>query len=200
LKSLVIRIIIAGFLFVQMTACRDEKERIEKCVSAELKLHHEAHLVDLYKYFFQDVFGPGHLISDREGPEKYLEQELAEASVFEPFDYQELLYSNQFIRVNLRMISNGAISKPELLDIFMQSAQEFELPEINAWRMEWTKILAVIKQLHPDLPGIKEESLWIDSLLVSGTSVVHHSRDYIRAYNPHYRLIHRKYFEKLVLK
>lgn len=200
IKSLFVRIIIAGFLVVQVMACADNQGRIEKCAEAELKLHPEAHLVDLYKYFFQDVFGPGHLISDREGPEKYLEEELAEAKVFEPFDYQELMYKNQFVRVNLRMIRDADISKRELLDAFMHSAQEFKLPDVNEWRKEWAKIVMVIKQVQPDLPGLKEEYLMIDSLLISGNYAVHHSQDYIRVYDPHYRIIYRKYFKKLISK
>jgi hypothetical protein len=200
MKVLVIRILLSGYLVTLLMACTDDKDRIEKCVEAELKLHREAHLVDLYKYFFQDVFGPGHLISGREGPAAYLDEELAGAKEFEPFDYQELKYNNQFVRVNLRMINNAEISKTELLDAFMQSAREFTLPETDQWRKEWTGIYKVIRQLHPDLPGISSESLMIDSLLLTGNYAVHHSRDYIRAYDPHYRLIHRKYFNKLIFK
>ena len=185
---------------MQLMSCGSDKARIEKCVRSELKLHKDAHLLDLYKYFFQDVFGPGHLVSGREGPENYLESELSEAKSFEPFDYQELMYKNQFVRVNLRMIADGTIAKKDLLDAFMQSAKEFKLPEVSEWRKEWTEIAAIIKTGYPDLPGFREESLQIDSLLASGDYAVHHSEDYIREYDPHYRIIHRKYFNELILK
>lgn len=200
MKSIFFRIIIGGFLVVQLMACSDDKRRIEQCVEAELNLHPAAHLVDLYKYFFQDVFGPGHLVSDREGAEKYLDNELSAAKAFEPFDYQELMYRGQFVRVNLRMVTDADISKQDLLNAFMQSAQEFKLPKVDEWRMEWTEIARVIKELKPDLPGYNRESFMIDSMLQSGNYAVHHSRDYIRAYDPHYRLIHREYFKTLVFK
>jgi hypothetical protein len=187
-------------LFLLMVACSDDKRRIEKCVEAELNLHPEAHLVDLYKYFLQDVCGPGHLISNREEAEKYLDQELSAVKKFEPFDYQELMYKGQFVRVNLRMIINADISKQEFLNAFIQSAQEFKIPEVDEWRKEWTEIVKVIKEIKPDLPGFKHESFLIDSMLLSGNYAVHHSQDYIRAYDPHYRIIRREFFKTLVLK
>ena len=199
MKLAIIRSVAAGFILIFLMAFSNDSKTIERCIESELKLHGESHLVDLYKYFFQDFFGPGHLVSGREGPEAYLENELAEAKSFEPFDYQELLYSKQFVRVNLRMVANNDITKKQLLDAFMQSAREFKLPDISKWRKKWTRIAAVIKELHPNLPGIAEESTMIDSLLLSGDYVVHHSQEYINAYHPHYRIIERKIFEKQIL-
>jgi len=187
-------------LMLHLMACADDQSRIEKCVEAELKVHPEAHLVDLYKYFFQDTYGPGHLVSDREGAEKYLDQELSSAERFEPFDYQELMYKEQFVRVNLRMIVDADISKQEYLNAFMKSAQEFKLPKIEEWRKEWAEIIKVIKRMKTDLPGYSTESVTIDSMLQSGNCVVHHSQDYIRAYDPHYRIICREQFKDVILK
>jgi hypothetical protein len=193
------RVVFPGLLIMQMAACTDHKKRIEKCVEAELKQHPEAHLVDMYKYFFQDAFGPGHMIPDREGAEQYLDRELAVSERFEPFDYQELIYKNQFVRVNLRMIANGNISKQEFLDAFMQSAENFKLPEIKIWRKEWAAIVKVIGEIKPDLPGYVRESMMIDSMLLSGNYAVHHSGDYSRTYDPHYRLIDRRSFRAIFL-
>ncbi len=199
MKSLFIRIVLPVLFFVLMAAGSDNKTRIGKCVEAELKLHPEAHLVDLYKYFFQDEFGPGHLIPDRKGAEKYLDQELSAARAFEPFDYQELMYKKQFVRVNLRMIVHADITKQEFLDAFMQSAQEFKLPQVDEWRRAWAEIAGVIKEIKPDLPGYIRESFQIDSMLQAGNYALHHSQDYIRAYDPHYRIIGRKQFRHFVL-
>lgn len=199
-RSALYRGIPAVIVFLTMLACSTDRSRIENCVEAELTLHPESHLVDLYKYFFQDVFGPGHLISNPEGAEKYLNEELTGATKFEPFDYQELMYKKQFIRVNLRMISDGDISSRELLDLFMQSARDFTIPAVDQWRREWRGIVRIIKRIKPDLPGFEDESFFIDSLLLSGKYAVHHSRDYIRLYDPHYRIIHRKFLDALSTK
>lgn len=195
MRSLLIRMFLPGLFMVYMTACTNDRRKIEKCVEDEMKLHPAAHLVDLYKYFTQDAFGPGHMINDREEAEKYLNNELSVASTFEPFDYQELNFKNQFIRVNLRMIVDGGISKEVLLDAFMQSAKEFKLPDVDKWRMEWAGIAEVITRLRPGLPDLDRELAAIDSMLRTGNYAVHHSRDYIRSYDPHYRIIHRNFFK-----
>lgn len=116
MKSIFIRVVIPAMLFLLMVACSDDKRRIEKCVEAELNLHPEAHLVDLYKYFLQDVCGPGHLISNREEAEKYLDQELSTVKAFEPFDYQEITLSTIARTISGLMIRttgsfNGNFSK-----------------------------------------------------------------------------------------
>ena len=193
------RVFVPAFLFLQPGSGSDDRSRIARCVEGELRIHPESHLVDLYKYFFQDVFGPGHMVSDRASAAKYLDEELSSAGSFETADYEELMYRGQFVRVNLRMVADSVISKQVLLDAFMQSAQEFKLPDVDQWRGEWAEIARVIREVKPLLPGYDQESLQIDSLLQSGNYAVHHSRDYVRAYDPHYRIIHRKYFKKLIL-
>jgi hypothetical protein len=50
--------------------------RIEKAVINELKYYPEARLRDIYKNFFQDAFGPGHLIPDTTHAGNYLNYEL----------------------------------------------------------------------------------------------------------------------------
>jgi hypothetical protein len=127
-----------------------------------------------------------------------LEQELSEAIFFEPADYEVLMFKRQFVRVNLRMIADSKISKEDLLDAFMKSAQNFKLPDVKQWRMTWNDIALVIKETVPGLPDFDLELRQIDSLLQSGNYAVHHSRDYTRLYEPHYRLIQREYFDKLI--
>jgi hypothetical protein len=198
-KLMAIGVVMTALLILQTDTGRDDKNIVINCVAAELKLHPEAHLVDLYKYFFQDVFGPGHLVTDREAALKYLEQELTEAKFFEPADYEELMFRKQFVRVNLHMIVDNEISKEELLHAFMMSARKFKLPEVEQWRITWNEIALAIKETVPYLPDFDLELRQIDSLLQSGSYTVHHSRDYIRLYEPHYRLIKREYFNKLIL-
>lgn len=190
---------IAGFSLL-LSACMPARNHVEKCVEDELSRHPGAHLVDLYKYFFQDVFGPGHLVTNPSGAEAYLEQELSTMTESEPFKYQELNYVNQFVRVNLSVIQTGEVSKSDFLLAFLQSARDFTLPDVSSWRREWTEIVRIIEKNRPGLPGFPEEARQIDSLLQSGSFVVHHSADYIRLYQPHYRIIHRKHFKELNLK
>jgi hypothetical protein len=48
-----------------LTSCRETKdERICAAVERQLSAYSESTLQDLYKNFFQDYFGPGHLLDD----------------------------------------------------------------------------------------------------------------------------------------
>jgi len=166
---------------------------------AEMTLHPQSRLTDLYKYFFQDVFGPGHLVSDPAGAAAYLDRELAGASRFEDFDLQELIYRKQFLRVNLRVVAAGIVDKQTFMTAFLRSAESFRIPEVNEWQKEWRRIERELRKEYAHLPGYDNDRRYIDSLLAAGDYVVHHSREYIGAYDPHYRIIHRSQIRLLNL-
>lgn len=52
------------------------EDHIKKAVLGELKHYPETQLRDIYKNFFQDAYGPGHLIPDSTHAGKYLDIEL----------------------------------------------------------------------------------------------------------------------------
>jgi hypothetical protein len=58
--------VVAAILIV---SCGDAKrERIRKAVENQLGAYPESTLQDLYKNFFQDYFGPGHIVGDTLAP------------------------------------------------------------------------------------------------------------------------------------
>lgn len=60
------RFILLGLAFFVVSACfaSDREKQIRQFVCDELKYYPEAQLVDLYKNYFQDAYGSGHLITD----------------------------------------------------------------------------------------------------------------------------------------
>lgn len=184
---------------VSLFSCSNSKSDIIQSVNSEIQLHPESQLVDLYKYFFQDYFGPGHLISDTSRSRKYLEYELANAESFEEFDYQTLLYKKQFTRVNLSVLVDGKITKEQFLDAFHRSAEKFMIPDVEIWKKEWDKIVSVIQNLNLDLPGFNVDIQHIELVLNSGDYVIHHSDKYIESYDPHYRIIYKDELNSLNL-
>lgn len=171
-------------------SCSPAKSDIIESVHAEVELHPESQLLDLYKYFFQDYFGPGHLISDKGGSWRYLEYELANAKSYEDFDYQALLYKKQFCRVNMSVLVNGKVDKMIFMNAFFRSAESFVIPDVEIWKSEWEEIYSVIFDMNLNLKNFEKDSQHIDSVLNSGDYVVHHSENYIDTYDPHYRIIH----------
>ena len=67
-------------------------EKIRQSVERQLELYPESTLRDLYKNFFQDRFGPGHIIADNTAADRYLRYELNTAEGFEGLDYEPTGY------------------------------------------------------------------------------------------------------------
>ena len=47
----------------KQVAKADFRERVVTCVRWQMDNYPESRLIDLYKNFFQDKFGPGHMIT-----------------------------------------------------------------------------------------------------------------------------------------
>ena len=80
-------------------------------------------LQDLYKSFFQDRFGPGHIIADETSAMRYLQYELATMDtpigpLLEPTGY-----CNRYTRVSLQVIKDSLVSVEQFFDVFMRSAR-----------------------------------------------------------------------------
>lgn len=192
------RIILGIALMILTGSCQSDQGVVEQAVRAEMSLHPKSRLVDIYKYFFQDVFGPGHLNPDSTAAAQYIEREIREATRFEDFDIQPLQYKRQFVRLNLRLVHNGEMEMDSLVGLFLRSGEQFTLPAVAEWRKTWKDIVQEIERMDLDLPEFENDRLFIDSLLEKGDYVVHHSPEYIQTYDPHYRLIQWEFIENLM--
>jgi hypothetical protein len=173
----------------------DREKQIRQFVTDELKHYPDAMLTDLYKNYFQDAYGPGHLIQDTASAGAYLESELHQPDWTDPLPYQALGTNHDFYRINLLLVKKGIIPKDTLLIGMVKSARLARNPDIDTWKKEWAEVLEIIKKMKPDLPGLKSDEQLIDKTLAKGEVVMHHSDHYEKTYHPHYRIIHRSVFE-----
>lgn len=162
---------------------------VETAVSTQLEHFPESRLQDLYKSFFQDRFGPGHLIADRESALNYILTELAEADTLMGPKTELCGWQGNYVRVNLSVIADGLMTAEEMTDALMASAIEVKADDIVRWKAEWAQIEAIIEKNHPDLPDLAEDKAKIKELLDDGQYAYHHSPAYEAAYHPHYRII-----------
>jgi len=173
---------------------------VRESVSRQMKSFPESTLKDLYKSFFQDRFGPGHIINDTAAAKNYLLSELdsfskASGEMVEPTGWQ-----HNFYRVNLIVVKNNTVSLEILLDALIRSANGVNpLASVAEWRKEWEKIETIIRSMNLILPEYETDRQDIDDRLQKGNYVGHHSEAYIKAYNPHYRIISKKIFEEEIL-
>ena len=187
-------------LLFLLTACKQETA-IEQAISRQMASHSASTLQDLYKNFFQEQFGPGHLVPDTASATRYLRYELQSMKGESEALYESIGIEGRFVRVNLAVISRGYITIEAFLDAFLRSATCFELPAIEDWKIRWNEIEDTIIKMGLDktLPRFESDSQAIEALLNQGEYVMHHSPEYSEAYQPHYRLIERNIFEKEIL-
>jgi hypothetical protein len=187
-----IEITFLGFLLV---TCSMPKERVSQFVLAELKNYPEARLSDIYKNFFQDSYGPGHLIPDTLEAGRYLDSELQDPLWGDTIKFQELGIHHDFIRINLMLVKNGVIPRSVFLDAMVRSVPTARKPGMETWKKEWLEVVKIVKEIKPDLPGYSQDSLKIDEMLAKGEVVIHHSERFTEKYHPHYRIIHKSFLE-----
>lgn len=171
---------------------------VETAVSTQLEHFPESRLQDLYKSFFQDRFGPGHLIADRESALKYILKELAEADTLMGPKTEMCGWQGNYVRVNLSVISDGQMTADEMVEALMASAKEVTRDDLERWKTEWAQIEAIIEKNHPSLPDLAGDKAKIQELLNAGQYACHHSPAYETAYHPHYRIILTKQLDPLL--
>ena len=113
--------------------------------------------------------------------------------------YELTGWHGRFYRVNLSVVNDGLIPFETFLAAFIESAKQFSLPDVKGWRKEWRIIRKEVKRLYPTLPDYEQDSKDIDAILEKGQYASHHSRAYNEKYRPHYRLIERNIFERMLL-
>ena len=174
-------------------------QKIRASIECSLEKYPHSTLQDLYKNYFQDRFGPGHIISDRSAADRYLRYELESSPTFAGDDYEPTGYEGRFYRVNLSVMKDGRVDYDKYLDAFVRSVNGIKQPTIEEWRKEWHKIDSIIVAMNLSLPNFEQDRAAIDSLLSKGNVVMHHSRLFNQHYAPHYRIIEREIFRNEIL-
>lgn len=189
--------LLTALLLILLQACGPgEEEMIRQSVIRHMEIYPASTLQDLYKSYFQDYFGPGHMIGNPEAAWNYLEYELAQDDYTDTVLLFPTGYKGNFVRVNLELIRNGTLPATPFMEEFIKLTNAVTGISMEEWKREWARILAVIEDTSPGLPGFKEDRRYLDSLLANGEYVVHHSQLFLETYHPHYRIIQKELFEK----
>lgn len=187
------------FLFclcLSATEKRDFEEAVRVAVSRQMQKYPKSTLKDLYKNFFQDKFGPGHIIGDTASAGNYLRRELASytectGDIAEPTGWE-----GNFLRVNLSVIKNGQIPYATFFDAFVRSVNGIRSVTVDQWQKEWLRIEAIVRSMDLALPGYEADRKEIEERLGRGEFVGHHSKVFEDSYSPHYRIVSKDIFEK----
>ena len=170
-----------------------DKLAVRSAIERQMATYPESTLQDIYKSFYQEHFGPGHIISNTASARRYLMRELSEmgetaSPYFEPTGSQ-----GDYIRVYLSAVADSLITAEQLLDAFVRSANSWQEPNVN-WIDKWETIVSIIQANKMEIEGF-ETDLPLLTEAARNHQAVHHSRRYNEAYHPHYRIVERSIFE-----
>ncbi len=173
-------------------------DSIRTAVSHQLQQYPASTLQDIYKNFFQDRLGPGHLLADTAGAGQYLREELR--SPYPTTEYYEPIgYTHNYYRVNLSVVWDSIVSYNLLMEAFTKSAQAVTPDDVEKWKKEWQTIEKVIAEMNLNLAGYTADKATIDNMLGQGKYMMRHSKTFNNNYQPHYRIIEKHIFEQLLL-
>lgn len=168
---------------------------MQQAVRRTLDRYPAATLQDVYKSMFQDRFGVAHMLGSRESVRTYIEQELTACKgVCEEY-YEQCGWRGDYVRVDLRAVRDGKMSIDDLTECFMRSAKRgitADSAALAEWQREWHEIIDVCYTELASIEGFAADSTEIANMIAEGGYVVHHSKQFNAAYNPHYRIVHRK--------
>jgi hypothetical protein len=191
--------LIISLLMALVSACTRPSQSREDFVRTYLQKYPEATLQDIYKGSFQDVFGPAHILTNREAVMNYIQSEMESAEAWEEHDYIPCGWQGNFLQVNLKVIADGRVPMDDFVDAFMASANGIDTTLTSSFIEDWHLIQQAVRLTDPQLEGFKEDSTLLSHLLKEGKYVVHHSRKFNAHYHPHYRIIRRDLFEEKIL-
>lgn len=175
------------------------KTTVRASVERQLRLYPASTLKDLYKNFFQDRFGPGHIINNTEAAANYLNSELSSMNESNTEIAEPIGWENNFYRVNLSVVKEGKVPFDIYLDAFVRSINGIKPMPIEEWREEWHKIEKIISSMSLNLPNYDEDLTYIEEQLSKSNYVGHHSEAYKKTYSPHYRIVSREIYENELL-
>lgn len=197
MKSFVALITFIVVFFSCTTPTQDQAR--EAFVRTYFQKYPEATLQDIYKGSFQDVFGPAHILTDRDAVKKYIQYEMNQVESYENEDYVPCGWQGNFYQVNLKVIADGRIAMDDFVDAFMASANGIDTTLTPKFIDNWQLVQQSVRKIIPELEGFEKDSTLLSHLLKKGKYVVHHSEKFNDHYHPHYRIIRKDIFEKKIL-
>ena len=166
---------------------------VRSAIERQLATYPESTLQDIYKTFYQEHFGPGHIISDTASARRYLMRELSEVGKTQSPYFEPTGSQGDYVRVYLSAVSDSLITAEQLLDALIRSANSWQEPSVN-WMEKWGTIVSVIQANKIGLEGF-ETDLPLLNEAARNSQAVHHSQPFNEAYHPHYRIVERSIFE-----
>lgn len=191
MKNWIIALMLFPFTMIAQSLTKEE------AVDYLANAYPEAQLRDIYKSFYQDNFGPGHLLGDTIAAKKYFMEELNDTTSWGGPIFEFTGEGNNFVRLNMDLVRNGQIPADEYFNAFFNSLGRVNKPADEVWISKWNEIFGIINQRGYTFPNEKEDIEFIREKIETQNFPIHHSDNFNEKYNFHYRIISLPEFIKL---
>lgn len=189
-----------GLQFCNLKAQTLNSDSVKQAIEKQLSHYPNSTLCDIYKSFFQDAYGPGHLIQDTAYAIQFLRHEVEESIESNCQTYEQVGIGENFYRLNLVLIKENKIDIQTFFNALLRSVELSPKPEITQWAKRWSEIEKTSSLFKDKIAGnYKQDKEFIEQMLSKGEYMMRHSKLYNANYHPHYRLIHRSIFEQEIL-
>lgn len=172
----------------------------EEAVDYLVNSYPKAQLADIYKSFYQDNYGPGHILGDTIAARRYFNEELSDTTAWNGPEFEYTGEGKNFVRLNMDLVKKGIISAEDYFRAFLNSLGMEAKPSDKEWIAEWSSIEDIIKTRGYHFVNEDKDREIIRKKLESKNFPIHHSDNFNENYNFHYRIISIPEFTKLMEK
>lgn len=198
--TILISFLLFVLLFTNIQAQTKDSITIRQAIEKQLNDYPNSTLRDIYKSFFQDAYGPGHLIQDTAYAIQYLRQEVEQSTESLCRTYEQVGTGENFYRVNLILIKENKIDIQTFFNALLRSVELSPKPQITQWTKRWSEIEKTSSLFKDKIAGnYEQDKQFIEQMLTKGEYMMRHSKTYNTNYHPHYRLIHHSIFTQELL-
>jgi hypothetical protein len=192
-------LIIISFLVIIFIIFRqpdDNKNTWRTLLLEYVHNHPAAQPADIYKLIYQGTFGPAHLGSDSLKMLESLQNEIADINANpNSSPIEKITPSGIYVRLNLRYFKAVNGDPVKLVSAIIRSSSHSVDSSTIARRWKWVEAMVTEGEIPLDLTAFQAFS---DSLEKAHYPVIHHSRQYIDAYHPAYRVIRSAFIKELI--
>lgn len=170
----------------------------DKDLKKTLERYPASTLQDIMKFFYQSLLGPGHLITSYEEAYNSLKDECEHLMFYSNMINEPLTeeMSNNTLRVNLRPYVYKKYDLGMLAKAFYESQNKYSGDQAKLVN-DLIKSRSIIEALFPRFDE-EEFNSYIAAIKEYGCKPFSHSLTYKTNYHPHYRIVNKELFLKLL--
>jgi len=190
-----IGLLLIGVLVCLAASAQLSEDEVFSAIKQMQERYPKITLCDIYKSFYQDRFGPGHIIESKEKAEGYLMKEMKNTEELS-VEIEPTGAKGNFVRVDIFFIQMGLIDKDAYIKHLMNSVVETDSTDIRQWLMDWNYVIKVIERRGLKIENYKEDMEFIRQRMENGIYEMNHSEQFNKLYHPHYRIFRRDVYEQ----